>query len=60
MNSMNDATIETHKSNLSMRRTILTLLAAIGAFGVLTASYATAELPNGHREGFQMGAAAAR
>lgn len=28
-----------------MRRTVLTLLGAVGAFGVLTASYATAELP---------------
>jgi predicted outer membrane lipoprotein len=28
-----------------MRRTLLTLLAAVCAFGVLTASYATAELP---------------
>lgn len=30
-----------------MRRTLLTLLGAFCAFGVLTASYATAELPNG-------------
>ncbi|WP_193752806.1 hypothetical protein [Aureimonas ureilytica] len=29
----------------SMRRTVLTLLGATLAFGVLTASYATAELP---------------
>ncbi len=29
----------------SMRRTVLTLLGATFAFGVLTASYATAELP---------------
>lgn len=29
-----------------MRRTLLTLLAAVCAFGVLTASYATAELPD--------------
>ncbi|WP_280891113.1 hypothetical protein [Jiella mangrovi] len=28
-----------------MRRTLLTLLGAVAAFGVLTASYATAELP---------------
>lgn len=28
-----------------MRRTLLTLLGAIGAFAVLTASYATADLP---------------
>ena len=28
-----------------MRRTVLTLIGAIFAFGVLTASYATAELP---------------
>lgn len=55
MNSMNDATIDINKSNLSMRRTLLTLLAAIGAFGVLTASYATAELPNGHTDGFETG-----
>ncbi len=30
----------------SMRRTVLTLLGATLAFGVLTASYATAELPD--------------
>ncbi|WP_210191139.1 hypothetical protein [Aurantimonas sp. 22II-16-19i] len=29
----------------TMRRTLLTLLGAVAAFGVLTASYATAELP---------------
>ncbi|WP_255616838.1 hypothetical protein [Aurantimonas sp. VKM B-3413] len=28
-----------------MRRTLLTLLGAIAAFGILTASYATADLP---------------
>lgn len=28
-----------------MRRTLLTLLAASAAFGIMTASYATAELP---------------
>ncbi|WP_280987322.1 hypothetical protein [Fulvimarina endophytica] len=28
-----------------MRRTAITLLAALGAFAVLTASYATADLP---------------
>ncbi len=28
-----------------MRRTMLTLLGAVFAFGILTASYATAELP---------------
>lgn len=28
-----------------MRRTLLTLLGATAAFGILTASYATAELP---------------
>jgi len=28
-----------------MRRTVLTLLGAIFAFGILTASYATADLP---------------
>lgn len=28
-----------------MRRTVLTLLGAVFAFGILTASYATAELP---------------
>ncbi|MCE7028372.1 hypothetical protein [Jiella avicenniae] len=30
----------------TMRRTLLTLLGAIAAFGVLTASYATADLPS--------------
>ena len=28
-----------------MRRTVLTLMGAFAAFGILTASYATAELP---------------
>jgi hypothetical protein len=42
---MQTAEIQLQSSKPSMRRTLLTLLAAIGAFGVLTASYATAELP---------------
>lgn len=46
MNHMNDATTQPKASKPSMRRTLLTLLGAVGAFGVLTASYATAELPN--------------
>ncbi|MEF2074477.1 hypothetical protein [Consotaella aegiceratis] len=33
------------RGEFSMRRTLLTLLGAIAAFGVLTASYATADLP---------------
>lgn len=45
MIQMNDAATELKSSELSMRRTLLTLLGAIGAFGVLTASYATADLP---------------
>ena len=45
MIQMQDAAIELKTSELSMRRTLLTLLGAIGAFGVLTASYATADLP---------------
>lgn len=32
-------------SSFSLRRTVLTLLGAFVAFGILTASYATAELP---------------
>ena len=46
MNPMNDVITELKTSEFSMRRTLLTLLGAIGAFGVLTASYATADLPN--------------
>lgn len=42
-----------------MRRTLLTLLAAVCAFGVLTASYATAELP-GSEAGAAGSQAAAR
>ena len=45
MNSMDTVTIVVEPSKSSMRRTLLTLLGAIGAFGILTASYATAELP---------------
>ena len=45
MNSMDTVTIVVEPSKPSMRRTLLTLLGAIGAFGILTASYATAELP---------------
>ena len=33
-----------------MRRTLLTLLGAIAAFGILTASYATADLPEGQTQ----------
>ena len=47
MIQMNDVGTTNPTSKLSMRRTLLTLLGALGAFGVLTASYATAELPNG-------------
>ncbi|RYG69495.1 hypothetical protein EON77_14660 [bacterium] len=47
---MQDAATDNNTSKLSMRRTLLTLLGALGAFGVLTASYATAELPNGSVE----------
>lgn len=43
--SMNDARTSTAGGSTSMRRTLLTLLCALGAFGILTASYATAELP---------------
>ncbi|BDA84775.1 hypothetical protein Sa4125_23170 [Aureimonas sp. SA4125] len=45
MIQMNDNTIEIGTSIPSMRRTLLTLLGAVAAFGVLTASYATADLP---------------
>ena len=44
--SMNDAiTMNNSSGRPSMRRTLLTLLGATAAFGILTASYATAELP---------------
>ncbi len=43
---MNDAGTFNATGNFSMRRTFLTLLGAIAAFAVLTASYATAELPD--------------
>ncbi|WP_157944561.1 hypothetical protein [Mangrovicella endophytica] len=42
---MNTAVNTNPTGQSSMRRTLLTLLGAIAAFGVLTASYATAELP---------------
>lgn len=42
---MENRTASTHTSEFSMRRTMLTLLGAVFAFGILTASYATAELP---------------
>ena len=45
MTPMQNTDIQLQTSKPTMRRTLLTLLAAVGAFGVLTASYATAELP---------------
>ena len=42
---MNDARTMNTTGRSTMRRTLLTLLGAVAAFGVLTASYATAELP---------------
>ncbi|NDV88015.1 hypothetical protein GTW51_15025 [Aurantimonas aggregata] len=42
---MHDVTTNNLKGPSTMRRTLLTLLGAVAAFGVLTASYATAELP---------------
>ena len=45
MTSMQNADIQLQSSKPSMRRTLLTLLAAVCAFGVMTASYATADLP---------------
>lgn len=45
MIQMNDNMIEIGTGQSSMRRTLLTLLGAVAAFGVLTASYATADLP---------------
>ena len=59
MTSMHDADIQLQLSRPSMRRTLLTLLAAVCAFGVLTASYATAELP-GSEAGAAGSQAAAR
>ncbi len=44
--SMKNADIMNTTGRLSMRRTFLTLLCAMAAFGVLTASYATADLPD--------------
>ncbi len=43
---MNDAGTFNATGNFSMRRTLLTLLGAVAAFAILTASYATAELPD--------------
>jgi len=43
---MNDATTINATGRSSMRRTLLTLLGAVAAFGILTASYATADLPD--------------
>lgn len=43
---MNDAGTFNAPGNFSMRRTLLTLLGAIAAFAIMTASYATAELPD--------------
>jgi hypothetical protein len=42
---MNDATNTHAGAQFSLRRTLLTLLGATGAFAVMIASYATAELP---------------
>lgn len=42
---MNDATNTHAGAQFSLRRTVLTLLGAMGAFAVMIASYATAELP---------------
>lgn len=42
---MYDTGIPVVASRNTMRRTLLTLLAAVGAFGIMTASYATADLP---------------
>lgn len=42
---MHDTITQPQTDKPSMRRTLLTLLAASAAFGIMTASYATAELP---------------
>jgi hypothetical protein len=55
---MHDAATNLQSSKSSMRRTLLTLLAAVGAFGVMTASYATAELPVDAATTVAMGVAA--
>lgn len=43
--AMHDTITQPQTDKPSMRRTLLTLLAASAAFGIMTASYATAELP---------------
>lgn len=55
---MNDASSAQMNSQFSLRRTVLTLLGALGAFAVLTASYATAELPEGATSQIEMEASA--
>ena len=45
-NIMENVNYQNNAGKLSMRRTLLTLLGAVFAFGILTASYATAEPPD--------------
>lgn len=42
---MQNAEMSYEKVRFPVRRTAITLLAATGAFAILTASYATADLP---------------
>ncbi|WP_185985153.1 hypothetical protein [Aureimonas mangrovi] len=42
---MNNTELQSNAGGFSMRRTFLTLLGGMAAFGILTASYATADLP---------------
>ena len=43
---MSNADLEMTGGKLSMRRTFLTLLGGFAAFAIVTASYATADLPD--------------
>ncbi len=42
---MDNTKLQTNTGGFSMRRTFLTLLGGMTAFAILTASYATADLP---------------
>ncbi|GGD89715.1 hypothetical protein GCM10011390_05620 [Aureimonas endophytica] len=60
MSSVHHTETNPQPSLPSMRRTLLTLFAAFCAFGVLTASYATAELPAGDSPAMQAADVSAR
>lgn len=48
---MDNTHLQTSNGGLSMRRTFLTLLGGFAAFAILTASYATADLPATNADG---------